>query len=377
MYDLDNESILNIIKLSNAILTYDNDKNNLSLPFSFFYQKNLKIPFTDYLESSLTYLNNIQDSNKNQNNSYFNENNLENEIKFSIQKNSENNLKNKTTIESYEKNIEKYNNDNLHEQTLNIENDNNSTIKNNEQTKLKKNTIIEKKFFKEKENRKNKNSEDSKIDYKLDSNNNISDYNNNKSNNSICDNENNDSFNSNKNKLDKYLEKKNNKKSHSDEKKIKHLNNKTLFKTGRKNKNINNSKTPKKLKNNENNNNENEINYIKKNGKKIKEALIKEKKMLTSILIKKIAPKYDDNKNMEEKKTKYNNGINNLLEINLTRNFIPDNELKIKRQLKKEKELKKKQKGVPQINFKIDFDEILRKYDEAKLKNLIQDLKKK
>ncbi len=39
----------------------------------------------------------------------------ENEIKFSIQKNSENNLKNKTTIESYEMNIEKYNNDNLHE----------------------------------------------------------------------------------------------------------------------------------------------------------------------------------------------------------------------------------------------------------------------
>jgi hypothetical protein len=118
--------------------------------------------------------------------------------------------------------------------------------------------------------------------------------------------------------------------------------------------------------------NKNEITFLKENGQKRKDALLKEKEMLTTILINKICLK-NDNDIKEKKENKYKE---NLLEINLTRNFTPDEKLEKKRQLQKERQLKRKKKGVPQIDFKVDIDSILRKYDEVKLENLIKDSKK-
>ena len=66
MYELNNESILNIIKFSNAILTLSKDENNLSFPFSIFYQDNFQLPFKNYLESSFSYLNNEKIIDENQ-----------------------------------------------------------------------------------------------------------------------------------------------------------------------------------------------------------------------------------------------------------------------------------------------------------------------
>jgi hypothetical protein len=66
MYELNNESILNIIKFSNAILTLSKDENNLSFPFSIFYQHNFQLPFKNYVESSFSYLNNEKIIDENQ-----------------------------------------------------------------------------------------------------------------------------------------------------------------------------------------------------------------------------------------------------------------------------------------------------------------------
>lgn len=88
MYVLNNESILNIIKLSNTILTLSKDENNLSLPFSFFYKGKTKLPFTKYNESFFRYLNNEKVTNENQ---------LE-KREYITNKNSENNLSTKKIL---------------------------------------------------------------------------------------------------------------------------------------------------------------------------------------------------------------------------------------------------------------------------------------
>ena len=85
MYVLNNESILNIIKLSNTILTLSKDENNLSLPYSFFNKGKTKLPFTKYNESSFRYLNNEKKTDENQ---------LE-KREYITNKNSENNLSTK------------------------------------------------------------------------------------------------------------------------------------------------------------------------------------------------------------------------------------------------------------------------------------------
>ena len=91
MYELNNESILNIIKFSNAILTLSKDENNLSFPFSIFYQHNFQLPFKNYVESSFSYLNNEK---------IIDENQLE-KTEYEIDKNSKNNQLIKIILNNY------------------------------------------------------------------------------------------------------------------------------------------------------------------------------------------------------------------------------------------------------------------------------------
>ncbi len=376
MYELDNESILNVIKLSNAILTYDKDRNNLSLPFSLFFQEKLNVPFNSYVESSLSYLNNIQDINQKPNNSFNdneNDSEKEKESTYSIDKNSENNLANKEIIEVYNYNLEQYY-ENLKEKNEDTTKENELSIKKNIKLRGAKKKIII--------NREGKN--DNKIDNNYDNSNrnNINLINNNKNKISYS----NDKINHNKKEEIKYNNNNNNnnnKKSKSNDKiknyKKEDINDKydkSFFKNKNQNKYINYSLYNKEFLyiNHDKTNILNEMNLNKDDGEKKKDALIKEKEMLTSILIKKIAHNNNDIKDIKEINNKEKE---NLLEINLTRNVIPNEKLEKKRQIQKEKQLKKKKKGVPEIDFKIDFSEINKKYDEARLNNLIKDSEKK
>ena len=376
MYDLDNESILNIIKLSNSILSHEKDKNNLSLPFSLFYQHTLHIPYKLYIESSLSYLNNIEDSNQNINHSFNNnENDSEKDINYSIDPNSDSNLEIQSIINLYQKNLEKF------YQEQNNENQEKSMKINPQNTNLK---------GAKKNEKYNPNIEDTKkiINNKLMNNDN---YENKKDNSYDYSNKN--MTISNDNAIDdinkgnhKCINNYNNHKSYSNDKiknnekqKINNKNDKTFYETIKKQRYINYSLYNKDYLfiNHEKNDilkikNKNEITFLKENGQKRKDALLKEKEILTTILINKICPK-NDNDIKEKKENKYKE---NLLEINLTRNFTPDEKLEKKRQLQKERQLKRKKKGVPQIDFKVDIDSILRKYDEVKLENLIKDSKK-
>ena len=64
MIKLNEKMILRIVKLSNTILANEENKNNLSMPFSCFYNKKLKISFENYINSSLSYLNNEENLNE-------------------------------------------------------------------------------------------------------------------------------------------------------------------------------------------------------------------------------------------------------------------------------------------------------------------------
>ncbi len=100
MHNYDKQSIINIIKLSNTVLSSENDKNNLCLPFCLFYQDKIKIPFENYKESSFLYLNNENFSNKQLKN--FNEDLDDNEnTEFSINKDSENNKSIEKILDTY------------------------------------------------------------------------------------------------------------------------------------------------------------------------------------------------------------------------------------------------------------------------------------
>ena len=96
MYELNNESILKIIKLSNTILTLSQDENNLSLPFSIFYQNNINLPFTKYVESSFSYLNNVNIKDENE---------IEN-TEYIIDINSENNQSTKRILNNFRNNLD-------------------------------------------------------------------------------------------------------------------------------------------------------------------------------------------------------------------------------------------------------------------------------
>ena len=122
-------------------------------------------------------------------------------------------------------------------------------------------------------------------------------------------------------------------------------------------------------------------------GKKKKtNALIKEKEMLKSIIVKKLAHKERVNvrndfmtekekeKNADKLKNRDNVNIakcEGLLEINLTRNFTPD----FHKNRKKTKNVKKKKEEVPVVYYTIDFESIKKKNNELKLKTLLKDIK--
>jgi hypothetical protein len=123
------------------------------------------------------------------------------------------------------------------------------------------------------------------------------------------------------------------------------------------------------------------IKTVDKNGKKIEGSLLLEKEGLQSIFIKKMAHKPRINVRndflSENEKKIYANEIKkrdivnvtkceNLLEKNLTRNFTPD--MKPVRDRIKKRDMKiKKKKGIPQIEYKVDFDSIKRKNDQIEL----------
>jgi hypothetical protein len=342
MYELDNESILNIIKLSNVILTFDNDKNHLSLPFSTFYQNNLNVSFENYKECSLSYFNNVDllkdDLNKSNNDSMDNNE----KVDFSINTESDNNKVIGNILNVYLKKLNQVYMNNEEKSKTNL---NKSRYLLNDQT-----TYLSPK----KNNRPKTPTKTNKIN-KMDFS--QSPYTNIKSgNNSFINNNNNNSYISNTN--DDKSE--NNYNNYYNQQKINRAN-------------IHNYQVSSD-------------NQFMDGKKKKTNALIKEKEMLKSIIVKKLAHKERVNiRNdfMTEKEKKKNADQLNerdkvnvakcegLLEINLTRNFTPD----FDKNRKKRKYVKKKKEEVPTVYCKIDFESMKKKNDEIKLKTFLKDNK--
>lgn len=342
MYELDNESILNIIKLSNVILTFDNDKNHLSLPFSTFYQNNLNVSFENYKECSLSYFNNVDllkdDLNKSNNDSMDNNE----KVDFSINTESDNNKVIGNILNVYLKKLNQVYMNNEEKSKTNL---NKSRYLLNGQT-----TYLSPK----KNNRPKTPTKTNKIN-KMDFS--QSPYTNIKSgNNSFINNNNNNSYISNTN--DDKSE--NNYNNYYNQQKINRAN-------------IHNYQVSSD-------------NQFMDGKKKKTNALIKEKEMLKSIIVKKLAHKERVNiRNdfMTEKEKKKNADQLNerdkvnvakcegLLEINLTRNFTPD----FDKNRKKRKYVKKKKEEVPTVYCKIDFESMKKKNDEIKLKTFLKDNK--
>ena len=247
MIKLNEKMILRIVKLSNTILVNEENKNNLSMPFSCFYNKKLKISFENYINSSLSYLNNEENLNEDSKE----KKEEKKKIKFNISDCSKNNKDIEKKINAYERNINILTKNNLEH-----------PFKNNN------NNIINKKEF---------NSKTVKI-----------------------------------NVGEKYT-------------------NKIKFKD---------------------------------ENKKIK-TLKEEKEMLSTIIKNKIfksEKKNNKNKDNDEEIDKFNE---DLMNINLGRNFTP--EIKIREERRK-KETNKRIDGIPQIKHTLDFEAILKKNNELRMK---------
>ena len=120
---------------------------------------------------------------------------------------------------------------------------------------------------------------------------------------------------------------------------------------------------------------------VDKKGKKIQGSLLTEKEMLQSIFIKKVAHKprvnvrndfiSENEKKIFADEIKKRDIVDvrkceNLLEKNLTRNFTPDMKPVRDKIKKRDIEIKKK-KGIPTIEYKVDFESIKRKNDQIEL----------
>ena len=343
MYELDKESILNIIKLSNVILNFDNDKNHLSLPFCTFYPNNLNVSFENYKECSLSYFNNVNLLNDDLN-KYKNDSLDGNEkVEFSINKESDNNKNIENILDIYLKKLNQVYMNNEEKSKTNL---NKSRYLLNDQTTY----LSPKKNYRPKTPTKTNKINNEMVFSQ-------SPYTNIKSgNNSFINNNNNNSYisNTNDNKSE------NNYNNYYNRQKINRAN-------------IHNYQVSSD-------------NQFMDGKKKKTNALIKEKEMLKSIIVKKLAHKERVNirndfmtekekeKNADKLKKRDNVNIakcEGLLEINLTRNFTPD----FDKNRKKRKYVKKKKEEVPIVYCKIDFESMKKKNDEIKLKTFLKDNK--
>ena len=361
-YSISSKGLLNIINFSSKISSLNENKTNLSLPFVSFYPfyPKLNVNLNLFTQSSFSYLNDL---------------NLitEKNDDFNLKINENNNKESKEILTEYENMLNRIYNIKSSSSILNS-----SILLNNKNKQLNSSNN-----FTIKNNNKNNN-------------------NNNKNSNSTT--KNNNSNNNNSNINNSFIEKisLNNSKIITENNEIGnfYMNSNTnlnkssenLLKNSRKKKskidsNLNSTLNEYYLKQTVNRNNlENYqttsgIQTVDKNGKKIEGSLIKEKEGLQSIFIKKMAHKPRINVRndflSENEKKIYANEIKkrdivnvtkceNLLEKNLTRNFTPD--MKPVRDRIKKRDMKiKKKKGIPQIEYKVDFESIKKKNDQIEL----------
>ena len=361
-YSISSKGLLNILNFSSKISSLNENKTNLSLPFVSFYPfyPKLNVNLNLYTQSSFSFLNDLNLTNEN----------------FSFKTNENNNKESKEILTEYENMLNRIYNIKSSSSILNssvllTNKKTQSNISNNFTNKNNNN-------FNYSNNKKNSNSTNK---------NNNNSNNNNSNNNSIIEknslinskiiSENNEigQFYMNSNNLNKSSENilKNTQKHKTKKSKIDSNLNSTL-----------NEYYLKQTVNRNNLENYQTISGIKtvdKNGKKIEGSLLLEKEGLQSIFIKKMAHKPRINVRndflSENEKKIYANEIKkrdivnvtkceNLLEKNLTRNFTPD--MKPVRDRIKKRDMKiKKKKGIPQIEYKVDFDSIKRKNDQIEL----------
>ena len=359
-YSISSKGLLNILNFSSKISSLNENKTNLSLPFVSFYPfyPKLNVNLNLYTQSSFSYLNDLNLTNEN----------------FSFKTNENNNKESKEILTEYENMLNRIYNIKSSSSILNssvllTNKKTQSNISNNFTNKNNNN-------FNYSNNKKNSNSTN-----KNNNNSNNNNSNNNSEKNSLINSkiisENNEigQFYMNSNNLNKSSENilKNTQKHKTKKSKIDSNLNSTL-----------NEYYLKQTVNRNNLENYQTISGIKtvdKNGKKIEGSLLLEKEGLQSIFIKKMAHKPRINVRndflSENEKKIYANEIKkrdivnvtkceNLLEKNLTRNFTPD--MKPVRDRIKKRDMKiKKKKGIPQIEYKVDFDSIKRKNDQIEL----------
>jgi len=398
-YSISSEGLLNIINFSSQISSLNENKNNLSLPFVCFcpFYPKLNVNLNLYTQSSFSFLNDININNKNDDfNLNLNENNnkeskqilteyenmlnriYNNKSSSSIFNSSfllsGNNKNKQLNTSNISKNIHYSNlsNNNIFSNTNNINNNNNINNSNNKNNKNNNNNI------------NNINNSNSNINTSNFNNSNIN--NNNDNNNNYINNigefymNSNYSYpkniNSNENTLKNALKTPSNKFKRS---KIEDSNlNSTL-----------NEYYLKQTVNRNNLENYQTTTYspiVDKKGKKIEGSFIKEKEVLQSIIIKKLAHKPRVNVRndflSENEKKIYADDLKkrdivdvrkceNLLEKNLTRNFTPDMKPVRDKIKKRDIEIKKK-KGIPTIEYKVDFDSIKKRNDQIELTKTIK-----
>ena len=355
-YSISSKGLLNILNFSSKISSLNENKTNLSLPFVSFYPfyPKLNVNLNLYTQSSFSYLNDLNLTNEN----------------FILKTNENNNKESKEILTEYENMLNRIYNIKSSSSILNssvllTNKKTQSNISNNFTNKNNNN-------FNYSNNKKNSNSTN-----KNNNNSNNNNSNNNSEKNSLINSkiisENNEigQFYMNSNNLNKSSEnilKNTRKKKKIDSNLNSTLNEYYLKQTVNRN-NLENYQTISGIK------------TVDKNGKKIEGSLLLEKEGLQSIFIKKMAHKPRINVRndflSENEKKIYANEIKkrdivnvtkceNLLEKNLTRNFTPD--MKPVRDRIKKRDMKiKKKKGIPQIEYKVDFDSIKRKNDQIEL----------
>ena len=359
-YSISSKGLLNIINFSSKISSLNENKTNLSLPFVSFYPfyPKLNVNLNLFTQSSFSYLNDL---------------NLitEKNDDFNLKINENNNKESKEILTEYENMLNRIYNIKSSSSILNS-----SILLNNKNKQLNSSNN-----FTIKNNNNNNNNKNSNSTTK----NNNSNNNNSNINNSFIEkiSLNNSKIITENNEIGNFYMNSNTNLNKSSE---------NLLKNSRKKKskidsNLNSTLNEYYLKQTVNRNNlENYqttsgIQTVDKNGKKIEGSLIKEKEGLQSIFIKKMAHKPRINVRndflSENEKKIYANEIKkrdivnvtkceNLLEKNLTRNFTPD--MKPVRDRIKKRDMKiKKKKGIPQIEYKVDFESIKKKNDQIEL----------
>ena len=356
-YSISSKGLLNILNFSSKISSLNENKTNLSLPFVSFYPfyPKLNVNLNLYTQSSFSYLNDLNLTNEN----------------FSYKTNENNNKESKEILTEYENMLNRIYNIKSSSSILNS-----SVLLTNKKTQ----SNISNNFTNK--NNNNFNYSNNKINSNSTNKNNNNSNNNNSNNNSEKNSLINSKIISENNEIGQFYMNSNNLNKSSENILKKHKTKKSKIDS-----NLNSTLNEYYLKQTVNRNNlENYqtisgIKTVDKNGKKIEGSLLLEKEGLQSIFIKKMAHKPRINVRndflSENEKKIYANEIKkrdivnvtkceNLLEKNLTRNFTPD--MKPVRDRIKKRDMKiKKKKGIPQIEYKVDFESIKKKNDQIEL----------